>query len=661
MCGITGLLVDPAADLASVEDVAEAMTARLTHRGPDDEGVWADPTEGIALGHSRLAVIDLSEAGAQPMHGPDGRFTIVYNGEIYNFPDLRERLEAVGHTFRGTSDTEVFLAAIDEWGLDEALSRCIGMFSFALWDADRGRLHLVRDRMGEKPLYYASIDGLGTVFASELKGLVEIPCFTPRLSRRAVSAFLRYGYVPTPLTIFEDVHKLVPGTRVTVTRDGRVQGPSYYWNPADVVRECLRNPIQGSESNLLDRLEDVLRAAVSRCQVSDVPLGVFLSGGIDSSLLTALMQEERKTEGAEPVQTYTIGFPGTGYNEAEHARDVSEHLGTDHTEMTVTPREVREAIPEMPRIYDEPFADPSQVPTYIVSKLAREHVTVALSGEGGDELFGGYAWHYLETGLFERTRRIPQSVRNGLSRLITVPGPRAWDKAGPVLAPLLSRFGGQGSLGNNLHRGASLVAAEDEEERYRQLRTVWSDNEEIMADGTKAEESLPPGQDPPDFEHPAHRFMYRDLVTYLPDDILVKVDRASMAVSLETRAPLLNHDVVEFAWRLPRELKVDADKGKLATRRILYRHVPQELVDRPKAGFLMPIDTWLREDLQDWAGKLLNPQRLRRQGLLDPEPVRQRWNEHQSGERDRHDELWTVLMLQAWLDEHHALLEEPAC
>lgn len=475
---------------------------------------------------------------------------------------------------------------------------------------------------------------------------------TPILSKEAISAYLRYGYIPAPYTIYEDAWKLPPASILQVSETGTWDSPTQYWDPAAVAVEGVRNPLNGSPEEILDRLEDTLRDAVRRCRVADVPLGVFLSGGIDSSLLTALMQDEQLRDGRDPVRTFTVGFPDHGYDESKHAREVADHLGTDHTEFTVRSSEVRDVIPEIPRIYDEPFADPSQVPTHIVSKLARQEVTVAISGDGGDELFGGYGWHYLEDGLFAQTDKGPRALRKAASRVARVPSPGSWDKASALLEPVLDRFGGQGSLGDNIHLGTHLLEADGPEERYEVLRTVWRNNDEPMNGGPHVDgEPARPADELP-LEHATHRFMLRDTVTYLPDDILTKVDRASMAVSLESRAPLLNHDVVEMAWRVPLNMKIRDGQGKYATRQILYRHVPRELVDRPKTGFLMPIDRWLREDLRGWADDLLDPHRLRGQGLLDPDPIRERWEEHQSGERNHDERLWAVLMLQAWLDEH---------
>lgn len=644
MCGITGFL-DSRADKSRDDLLAitRAMTACIRHRGPDDSGEFIDAERGVALGFRRLSIIDLSPAGHQPMTSASGRFTVIYNGEVYNFEDIRAELRASGYDkpFRGHSDTEVMLAAFETWGVAEAVKRFIGMFAIALWDRELQLLHLIRDRLGVKPLYYGR-SGSTFLFGSELKTFVTHPAFDARIDRDSVSLLLRYGYIPAPFSIYEGVRKLTPGAILTV-RAGSEPIESVYWSAVDVAHDGLRNPLRLSEREAEESLNDLLLDAVRYRLVSDVPLGVFLSGGIDSSTVVALMQ----AQSSQPVKTFTIGFHEGGFDEAQHAKAVAHHLGTDHTELYITPAEALAVIPKLPHLYDEPFADPSQIPTHLVSALARRDVTVALSGDGGDELFGGYRRYFLGARAWRSLSWIPAGVRAAGGRVLGSVRPDTWDRLFSVLPQRVR----PGSGGDKVAKAAAVIGSRNAEDVYRRLLTQWPSAENVVigaGDRDSAVWSDPRIEAISDF---TSRMMLLDTLTYLPDDILTKVDRASMGVSLEAREPLLDHRVVEFAWRLPMDMKVRSGQGKWLLRRVLSRYVPDALTDRPKMGFGVPIDNWLRGPLREWAEALLDESRLRREGMFDPAPVRQRWNEHLSGRRNWQYALWTVLMFQLWLEQ----------
>jgi asparagine synthase (glutamine-hydrolysing) len=589
------------------------MIHSLHHRGPDDEGVWIDASTGIALGHRRLAVIDLTTSGRQPMVSSSGRYVLIYNGEIYNHLDLREALGA--YNWRGHSDTETLLAGIDAWGLVSTLQRAVGMFAIALWDRHERRLSLARDRVGEKPLYYGRV-GSQWVFASELKAIRQTPGFKGDVDRDALAAYVAGGYVPAPRCIYEGINKVVPGTIIELTARTVCQPvPLPYWTLAEVVARGLAQPFQGAEGEAVDELERLLFAAVRGQMVADVPLGAFLSGGIDSSTVVALMQ--RLSPGK--VKTYSIGFEVDAYNEAHHARAVAAHLQTEHAELIARPEDALAIVPHLPQIYDEPFADMSQIPTLMVSRLARRDVTVALSGDGGDELFCGYGRYPQALGSWQRLARLPRPLRL-VARSILPSG--------------------------RLREG---IASRDLADFYRFMNRQWKDSPGlVLGHRTPAQSSLAPMK-----LEAMSSMMYTDMLDYLPDDILVKVDRASMSVGLETRVPLLDHRLIEFAWSLPQALKRRNGVGKWPLREILYRYVPRELVDRPKMGFGVPIDAWLRGPLRDWAETLLDRKRLAADGYFDPDSVRRVWGLHLCGRRDRHYALWSLLMFQAWLTYQH--------
>jgi asparagine synthase (glutamine-hydrolysing) len=649
MCGFAGFHSPDSADAALLESVAGSMGLALAHRGPDDSGTWVDPGCGIALAHRRLAIIDLSPAGHQPMRSADGRYVIAFNGEIYNFAWIREELERSGTApvWRGHSDTEVLLASISAVGLERTLERVVGMFAFVLWDSMERTLFLARDRLGEKPLYYGRA-GRSFVFGSELKALRAHPHWDAQIDRGALALFMRYSYVPAPYSIYRGIFKLLPGHVLTLRPGGGEPSIAPYWSAQAIAERGFAGPFPNDAEALGNDLDALLRDAVRKQMVSDVPLGAFLSGGIDSSTVVALMQAQSD----RPVRTFTIGFHESGYDEAKHAAAIARHLGTDHTELYVTPRQAMDVIPRLPVIYDEPFADSSQIPTHLVAQLARSQVTVALSGDGGDELFAGYNRYLFADRLWSRLSRLPVPVRRSLAGALTSLGPRRWNS---LLRPLLSlaptRFR-VGLPGDKIHKLASVLAHESVDSLYRELVSHWASPRQVVL--TESEPSTPLDSSTDlALADPVARMMLLDLITYLPGDILTKVDRAAMAVSLETRIPLLDHRVVEFAWRVPLAAKLDSSGTKSLLRKVLYRYVPPELVDRPKMGFGVPIDDWLRGPLREWAEDLLDEARLRREGFLNPEPIRQRWQQHISGQRSWHYPLWNVLMFQSWLRETH--------
>lgn len=627
------------------------MARALAHRGPDDAGVWVDEAGELTLSHRRLSILDLSPAGHQPMISARGRFVVAFNGEIYNHLEIRAELERCGDSpaWRGHSDTETLLAAIEAWGMEAALAKSVGMFAFALWDRTARRLFLVRDRCGEKPLYYGWV-GRAFVFASELKAFKAFPGFDNPVDRRALALFMRHNCVPAPWSIYENIWKLSPGAWMEFSALGSAQVASgqirQYWSAGEVVTSGQKKKFCGNDVEAVDELQRLLRRSVAGQMVADVPLGAFLSGGVDSSTVVAVMQ----SLSSRPVQTFTIGFHEDGYDEARHALAVSKHLGTDHTQLYVSPEEVRQVIPLLPDIYDEPFADSSQMPTCLISRLARRHVTVALSGDGGDELFGGYNRHLWGLWLLRRGRWLPLRLRQILSRLLASLPPRRWDQLfalfGHVLPPRI-RYA---TPGDKIHKLAGVMGANDLGSLYRLFVTHWNDPARVVLGGS---EPKMPVFDPlawPECPDSAHLMMYLDLTTYLPDDILVKLDRAAMAVSLEARIPFLDHRLAEFAWSLPLDMKIRGGQGKWALRQVLHRYVPAALVERPKMGFGVPLDVWLRGPLREWAGDLLSEQRLIQDGYFDPAPIRLKWAEHLSETRNWQYLLWDVLMFQSWLD-----------
>lgn len=639
MCGIVGYWTQSGAvDLA----LAARMASQIQHRGPDDAGFWKDESAGLVMAHRRLAIVDLSPAGHQPMSSPCGRWVLVFNGEIYNHQDLRKELDAHGAGFdwRGHSDTETLLATICHWGLPGALERINGMFAFALWDVQDRILALVRDRMGEKPLYYGNCGGT-FLFGSELKALEVHPDWQGKVDRNALASFLRHGYVPAPYSIYHGVDKLPPAHFVMIREGNMVGEPCCYWDLKAVAGRGV-GVGAGEPETLITELDELLSDAVGRRMVADVPLGAFLSGGYDSTTIVALMQ----AQSMRPVKTFSIGFHETEYNEAQHAVAVAQYLGTDHTEFYVDARAALAVIPKLPFIYDEPFADASQIPTYLLSELARKEVTVSLSGDGGDELFYGYERYFIADRIWGNLGRIPSPVRRAVGAILHRVPERAL-AATMAFAPARLQIR---NLQDRLPALADIVAGADSQTFYRELVSHWKSPERIVIGGREPATLLSDSVAMPSLPTLRERMMYLDAVSYLPDDILVKVDRASMAVGLEARVPLLDHRVVEFAWRIPTDYKFRDGQGKWLLRRLLDRYVPNELMNRPKMGFGVPIDVWLRGPLREWAEDLLNEERLRGEGFFRPEPIRQMWLEHISGARNWQYYLWDVLMFQAWIE-----------
>jgi asparagine synthase (glutamine-hydrolysing) len=651
MCGIAGF-IDPSG--RDPEAMIRRMTDALEHRGPDDQGYWLERDLGLALGHRRLSILDLSAAGHQPMRSPSGRYEIVYNGEIYNHAELRAALGGDAIAWRGHSDTETLLAGIEAWGLEQTLKRCVGMFAVALWDRQRRRLTLARDRAGEKPLYYAR-QGRSFLFGSELKALRQHPSFAAEIDRESLTLYLRYCYVPDPRSIYRGVYKLLPGTMLEIDEHGQHGEPVAYWSAEEMMATSRARPFSGSDADAIDTLERVLGDAVAAQMVADVPLGAFLSGGVDSSLVVALMQKRSSRR----IRTFTIGFAESSYDESPHARAVARHLGTEHTELIVTPEQTMQAIPRMPLIYDEPFGDSSQIPTFLVSELARQHVTVSLSGDAGDELFGGYNRYAFARYLWDSLSRVPAPLRKLFAKGIRWRSPAAWNRTLNTMKPLIPKRWHAAQMGDKLHKLADLIGSSPEGV-YNGLVSHWLDPGTMVVGASEPVSRLREimaRTSPMIFEE---KMMYWDLVSYLPGDILVKVDRAAMAVSLETRVPMLDHRVMQFAWTLPLHMRVRAGEGKWLMKQLLSRHVPREITDRPKTGFGIPIDVWLRGPLNDWAEALLDESRLRQEGFFDPAPIREKWREHLGGNRNWAYWLWDVLMFQAWWEAQRERSAAPA-
>lgn len=652
MCGISGFFGgNPGHGEAARKVILQRMADALAHRGPDDSGVWCDAERRIGMGHRRLSILDLSPAGHQPMHAASGRHVIVFNGEIYNHDDLRDELAAAGRAphWRGHSDTETLLAGFDAWGIRGTVERAIGMFAFAVWDRQAQVLTLARDRAGEKPLYYGwqgAWRDAAFLFGSELKALQAHPAFENRISRGALSLQMRHNYIPAPYSIYEGVAKLPAGCLLTVSLAQPEPRVEQYWSGAHQAQAGVHAPFAGTDLEAVDALEVLLKDAVRRQMMSDVPLGAFLSGGIDSSTVVALMQ----AQSSRRVKTFSIGFHEADHNEAEHAKAVAAHLGTEHTELYVTAAEAMAVIPELPALYDEPFSDSSQIPTFLVSRMAREHVTVALSGDGGDELFCGYNRYQFSARLWRTMSTAPLMLRKLAANALTSVPTHSWNRAASAIGqglPASMRFA---NLGDKIHKGAAVLASRSNDELYRGLLSHWDDPASLVINGSEPPTLLTGNAPELNGLGPVQRMMAMDLLTYLPDDILVKVDRAAMGTSLETRVPLLDHRVIEFAWSLPQSLKLRHGQTKWALRQVLYRYVPQALIERPKMGFGVPIGEWLRTSLRDWAEALLDESRLRREGFFRPEPIRNKWAEHQSGKREWAYHLWDVLMFQAWLE-----------
>ena len=640
MCGIAGMVDWRAATSADVlRSIAEAMIETVRHRGPDAGDVWVEAEGGVALGQRRLAIIDLSPGGAQPMHSADRRFVITFNGEIYNYRDIRRELQAAGHSMRSDSDTEVLLEACALWGVEAAIERAIGMFAFALWDRKTRSLTLARDRLGIKPLYYAASPER-ILFASQLKAFRPAPHWKPTIDEDAVVGYLRHAYIAQPRTIYREAEKLAPGHILTL-REGSTPSPKCFWDLRGIaVAGQRRNDPVPDPREAADRLDALLRDSVKLRMIADVPLGAFLSGGIDSSTVVALMQ----AQSTRAVKTFSIGFHESGYDEAQCAKQVAAHLGTDHTEFYVEPRHALDVIPHLADWFDEPFADPSQIPTYLVSELTRKHVTVALSGDGGDELFAGYNRYVWAERLARAVNLVPRPLRGASAAALRALAPQTWNR----LFGLVPAAWRTALPGDKLHKITTLLDNPQPDAIYRRLVSQWERPEEVAAAGREPRGPLWDPTIAHDFPDLVPRMQLLDMITYLPDDILTKVDRATMAVGLEGRVPLLDHRVVAYSWSLPLEFKLRGGRSKWLLRQVLDRYVPRSLIDRPKMGFGVPIDAWLRGPLREWAESLLAPARLASDGFVRVEPVRRAWREHLEGSRNWQYPLWTVLMLQAW-------------
>lgn len=647
MCGIVGSFSPKGFGHLDAVSTTHGMTDALTHRGPDDSGIWYDFETGIAFGHRRLAIMDLSDAGHQPMISTSGRFVLIFNGEIYNHQDLRTRIEGGENVqWRGHSDTETLLASIEAWGMEYTLKSCVGMFALALWDRNQRTLTLARDRMGEKPLYYGWQNGV-LLFGSEMKALCAHPAFLAEIERDVLPLYLRHGYIPGPWSVWKGIRKLIPGSYVSFSaqQQSELPTPKSFWSFAEVVARGQASPFAGTEQEAITALEQQLAEAIAGQRLADVSLGAFLSGGIDSSTVVALMQ----AQSSRPVRTFTIGFEEKGYNEAEHAKAVARHLGTEHTELYVSPLQAQGIIPALPSIYDEPFGDSSAIPTYLVSQLARHQVTVSLSGDGGDELFGGYGryFNHKAEAIWRGSRKVPALFRPVAQGMLRSPLSNLADSLLQLMMRIARRPQGMSFVAKTALI-ANLMNCKTDIAYYKAITSQWNPVPTLVTGNDLSygfSESVLSK-----IPERVQRMMAQDTVTYLPDDILAKVDRAAMAVSLETRVPLLDHRVVELAWSMPYALKVRNGQTKWLLRQVLYRHVPQKLMERPKMGFGVPIDEWLRGPLREWADALLEPKRLEAEGYLDAKAISVRWRQHLQGHHNWRDSLWLVLMWQAWLE-----------
>ncbi|OJX10918.1 MAG: asparagine synthase (glutamine-hydrolyzing) [Caedibacter sp. 37-49] len=637
MCGITGFLEFSRAHSSNLlKKQVSQMTESLIHRGPDDGGVWTEEEHGIALGMRRLAIQDLSASGNQPMISKNGRYVIVYNGEVYNAADLRRLLEDKGITFRGHSDTEVIIEACAQWGISETARQLIGMFAFALWDKQEKTLTLVRDRLGIKPLYYGILGDV-LLFGSELKALNVHNKFEKKINPEALNSYFKYNFIPAPQTIFESVYKLLPGTMITFNEEGKHKTQTF-WDPLKIVEEGIkaREEFADDDFNTIDKLEELIKDSVKRRMIADVPLGAFLSGGIDSSTVVAMMQ----SLSPRPIKTYTIGFEEDSFSEMRYAHAIAQHLKTDHHELILTSQDALSIVSEIPKYFDEPFADVSQIPTFAISKLARESVKVTLSGDGGDELFAGYNRHYLVSQVQKMDGILPLTLRKIMANGLTLGTEEFWDKLIP--SSILPQ------AGDKIYKLASVLKSKNVKELYEVLLSQNKTSKNFFLTST----TLNLCHNDVQFSNFLDSLQYWDLIKYLPDDILTKVDRASMAVGLEARVPLLDHRIVAFAWALPQNMKIRGSVTKWILRQVLYRYVPKSLIDRPKMGFGVPISKWLQGPLRPWAEELISKKRLENSGYFDIKQVQQMWQLHLTGQKNYQHQLWSILMFEAWKDAY---------
>ena len=651
MCGINGFY---SRSSSTFNNVIVKMNSAVSHRGPDTNGAWVDIDSGIVLGHQRLSIIDLSSAGNQPMHSSSGRYILTYNGEIYNHLEVRRELERCNSNIRwkGNSDTETLLEAVDFWGIETSLQKIDGMFAFGLWDKKIRRLILARDRIGEKPLYFGwqgKGDNKVFLFGSELKALKVHPEFNGEINRDVISLQLQHNYIPAPYSIYKDIHKLLPGHYLQLNEDDLKKNllplSKSYWSLTEHAINGNRKQLTLCEDDILKNLEGYLLSSVKKQMISDVPLGAFLSGGIDSSTIVAMMQSQSN----KPIKTFTIGYSEDNFSEAPYAKEIAKHLGTDHTEFFVSPKKAMEVIPSLPTIYDEPFSDPSQIPTFLVSQLAKQDVKVALSGDGGDELFCGYKRYVMSKKFWNIFRLMPITLRKILASGIGSISPQDWNKISKLL-PGLSTYS---NFGDKVHKGLGLLEAKTLYDLYYTLNTQWHNSNEVLINSKDQGTLMTTFKPELKGLDSQQQMMVLDSLTYLPDNILVKIDRAAMASSLETRVPFLDHKLIEYVWKIPQSLKLNNGQGKWILKKILNQYVPNDLTDRPKMGFGVPIETWLRGPLKEWAEDLLNEERLKQEGYFDPKVVRDKWNEHITGKRNWKSSLWGILMFQSWIDSNN--------
>lgn len=645
MCGLAGYWSVGLQNELDAANTLFTMGNAILKRGPDSSGIWFDNSVGVGLVHQRLSIVDLSEAGHQPMISSCLRFKLVFNGEIYNHLELRDELELIApQTWRGHSDTETLLAAIVQWGLKETLQKTVGMFALALWDSAESKLYLARDRFGEKPLYYGVTNGV-LVFGSQLKAIRQHPAFNAEIDRDAITLLLRHNYIPAPYSIYKGFFKLNSGCILNVDKELNITSEAY-WSARQVMIDSESQPMNSSIESQVSDLENALKLAVSRQMLADVPLGAFLSGGVDSSLIVALMQSQSET----PIKTFSIGFNDPRLNEAKFAKEVAQHLGTEHSELYVTDEDVLAVIPLLADMYDEPFSDSSQIPTYLVSKIARQHVTVSLSGDAGDELFCGYSRYKMTSSTWEKLRRVPLPLRKLMASGIKIIPVQVWGSLAFVLPKRFKTI----NIGDKLHKAADVIISKNIDELYLRLISHWQDPESVVLNSREPLTALTDSSRRTHFNNSISQMMALDTLSYLQDDILVKVDRAAMDVSLETRVPFLDHNVFEFAWKLPLSTKLRDGQSKWCLRQILYKYVPKHLIERPKMGFAVPLDVWLRGPLREWAEQLLTEQKLKHQGFFDVNRIRTMWYEHLSGKRNWQYQLWDVLMFQAWYEKNHS-------
>lgn len=649
MCGINGFFNRNSLENAKVAVLQ--MNQAIQHRGPDASEIWHDNQSNLLLGHCRLAIQDISDAGSQPMHSVSGRFVIVFNGEIYNHLLLRNELNSqrLSPNWRGHSDTETLLACFSAWGVSKTLKKLIGMFAIALWDREQNLLTLARDRLGEKPLYWGW-QGENLYFSSELKALKANTFFKTEVDRNSITLLLRHNCIPAPYSIYKGIYKLKPGHYVQIALSNLTQArkaePISYWSFNNIVESGLKEPFKGTPTQAVDSLEKALLTSINDQMLSDVPLGAFLSGGVDSSTIVALMQ----TQSSTPIKTFTIGFNVEGYNEAKHAKNVAKYIGTDHTELYIQPLDALNVIPKLSNIYSEPFSDSSQIPTFLVSELASKHVKVVLSGDGGDELFGGYNRYLMAQNIWQQSRKFPKQIRKFISQVLQTLPPNKWDLIFEKLTPILPSPLRIRTPGDKVYKLAGVMNINDKHEYYQKLTSHWQQPNNIVIKGNEPATLINTPSSWPNTDNFQHAMMAMDAQTYMTDDILVKVDRAAMANSLETRVPLLDHRIVELAWQMPLDYKIRNGDGKWLLKQVLYRHVPQDLIERPKMGFAIPLHEWLRTSLKDWAESLLDENLLKQQGYFHPLPIRKIWSEHLSGKYNHQNQLWDILMFQAWLE-----------